>query len=269
MDKITSVIAALKAGKQPSQSQTNAWIEQLLQSELIQAEKTVGAGPLSQNGTKLARDLRAIFEAYKNYGTHKNGIILSLPMFVHGFNPLAGENLVQKAIWHLNQADIAASSLEIGASVDSKEALSDYRAVVRSLWTTLQIFWDNAATEGFGVFSDFASFTRVSLADVAEFVAEKSGNAAEKLRDVEDEVQSGERDVVGIKGQTKEEWGKVDAREAFEKGMDTAKVSGSAAIGAAQFAGHKTADLTHRSSTRLHAAMSSVNFMTLSEMIVY
>jgi hypothetical protein len=72
----------------------------------------------------------------------------------------------------------------------------------------LQFFWDNAATEGFGVFSDFASFTRLSLEDVAEFVLEKSDKAVEKLRDLKDEIQSGERDVVGIKGQTKEEWGR-------------------------------------------------------------
>ena len=75
MDKTTSVIAALKAGKQPSQLQTNAWIEKLLQSELIQVEKTAGAGELSQNGKKLARDLRDILEAYKGYVSHKNGMI--------------------------------------------------------------------------------------------------------------------------------------------------------------------------------------------------
>ena len=74
MDKATSVIAALRAGKQPSQSQTNDWIEKLLQSELFQFEETDDdVGELSQNGKKLARDLRAILEAFKTYGSHKNG----------------------------------------------------------------------------------------------------------------------------------------------------------------------------------------------------
>jgi hypothetical protein len=77
MDKITSVIAALKAGKQPSQSQTNAWIEKLLQSELIQVEQTPGGGELSKNGKKLARDLCGVLEAYKGYGAHKNGMVPS------------------------------------------------------------------------------------------------------------------------------------------------------------------------------------------------
>jgi hypothetical protein len=148
--------------------------------------------------------------------------------------------------------------------MDSKEVSSDYRALVACLRTSLEIFWNNAATEGFGVLSDFASFTRLSLADAAELVAVKSSKAAEKLRNVEGEVQSGERDAVGIKEQTKEEWENADAREVFEKSMDTAKDYGSVAIGAAQSAGRKTSDLTGRSRTRLHAAVSTVNFLLTS-----
>jgi hypothetical protein len=179
---------------------------------------------------------------------------------VYGFNPLTGEDFVQKAIWNLSQADIAASSLDIAIPIDSKEASSDYQAIVSSLRTSLQIFWDSVATEGFGVFSDFASLTRLSFADAAELVAEKSTKAAEKLRDVEGEVQSGERDTVGIKEQTKEEIKRADVRDAFEKSMDTVKDTGSAAIGAAQSAGQKTTDITDRSRTRLHAAVSTVSY---------
>jgi hypothetical protein len=137
----------------------------------------------------------------------------------------------------------------------------DYQALVVSLRTSLEIFWNNAATEGFGVLSDLASFTRLSLADTAEFVAEHSSKTAEKLRSVEGEVQSGERDTVGIKEQTKEEWENADAREVFEKSMDTAKDYGSVTIGTVQSAGRKTSELTGRSRTRLHAAVSSVNFL--------
>ncbi|KAH9987185.1 hypothetical protein BJV77DRAFT_1070649 [Russula vinacea] len=257
MDKTTSVIAALKAGKQPSQLQTNAWIEKLLQSELIQVEKTAGAGELSQNGKKLARDLRDILEAYKGYVSHKNGMI-SPPELARAFNPLLGENLVQNAIWNLSQADIAASSLDVAIPIDSKEASSDHRAIAASLRTSLQIFWESAAMEGFGVFSDLASFTRLSFADAAELVAEKSNKAAEKLRDVEGEVKSGERDAVGIKEQTKEDLKRADTRELFEKSMDAVKDTGSAAIGVAQSAGHKTSDLADRSRTRVHAAVSTM-----------
>jgi hypothetical protein len=176
------------------------------------------------------------------------------------FNSPVDENIVQKAIWHLGEADIAASSLDTDIPIDSKEAYSDYQAIVASLRASLQIFRDSAVMEGFGVLSDFASFTRLSFADAAEFVAEKSNKAAEKLRGVESEVQSGERDSVGIKKQTKEELERADAREMFEKSMDTAKDAGSATIGVAQAAGHKTTDLTDRSRTRLHAAVFTVGF---------
>ena len=77
MDKTTSIAAALKAGKQPSQLQIDAWIDKLLQSELIQVEKTASAGELSQSGKKLARDFRGLLEAYKNYLSHKNGTVLA------------------------------------------------------------------------------------------------------------------------------------------------------------------------------------------------
>lgn len=178
---------------------------------------------------------------------------------MHGLDLLVGENLVQKAIWNLSQADIAVSSLDIAIPIDSKEASSDYRAIVASLRTLLQIFWDNAAMEGFGVFSDFASFTRLSFADAAELVAEKSSRAAEKLRAVEGEVQSGERVTVGIKKQTREEFEKADTGEVFEETMDTLKDVGSATIGAAQFASQKTTDLTDRSRYRLLEAFDKVS----------
>jgi hypothetical protein len=115
-------------------------------------------------------------------------------------------------------------------------------------------------TEGFGVFSDFASFTRLSFTDFAEFVAEKSNKMAEKLRGVESEVQSGERDSVGIRKQPKEEFERADTREVFEKSMDTTKDAGSATIGAAQVVGHKTTDLTDHSRTRFRAAVFTVSF---------
>jgi hypothetical protein len=78
MDKTTSVVAALNAAKQPSQLQIDAWIDKLLQSDLIQVEETVSAGELSQNGKKLVRDLRGLIKAYKNYLSHKNGTILAV-----------------------------------------------------------------------------------------------------------------------------------------------------------------------------------------------
>lgn len=52
---------------EPSQHRNNAWNDYLLQSQVIQVEKTSG-GELSENGRKLARiarDAREVLEAYK------------------------------------------------------------------------------------------------------------------------------------------------------------------------------------------------------------
>ncbi len=113
--------------------------------------------------------------------------------------------------------------------------------------------------EGCGVFSDFLSFIRLSLADTAELVGGKSTQAAETLRRVEGEVQSGERDSVGIKEDTKAEWKKADTRELFEKSMDTAKIAGSETIGAAQAIGEGTSELKDRTQNRLKSAIANVS----------
>jgi hypothetical protein len=182
--------------------------------------------------------------------------------------PLSGDNIVQEALFHLSQADISATSLDVDVAMDSTEASNDYQAAASSLRTSLQIFWDNATTEGTGVFSDFASFTRLSLADAAELVGEKATQAAESLRKVEGEVQAGERDAVGIKEQTKAEWKTADTREVFEKSMDTAKVAGSETIGAAQSVGSQTVEMKDRSQTRLKAAIATVSYSHSSPCIV-
>ena len=178
--------------------------------------------------------------------------IVSMTVFL---TPPSGEDIFQEALFHLSQADISATSLDVDVPMDSGEASSDYKAAASSLRTSLQIFWDNATSEGSGVFSDFASFTRLSLADAAELVGEKATQAAESLRKVEGEVQAGERDSAGIKA----EWKTSDTRELFEKSMDTAKVAGSETIGAAQSVGAKTAELKDHSQSRLKAAISTVS----------
>ncbi|KAI0055356.1 hypothetical protein BV25DRAFT_1815676 [Artomyces pyxidatus] len=242
MDKATSVIAAFEAGKLPSQKQTNAWIDYFLQSELIQVEQSASGGELSADGKKLARDVRGILDAYKTYAEHKNG-----------------DNVLQEALWHLSQADISASSVDVDVPMDKTEASQDYRAVVNSLRSSLEILWTSATAEGSGVFSDFASFTRLSLADAADVVSEKAGQAADSLRGVEDEVQAGERDSIGRKRKSDEqEEEDADVRVKFERGMDSAKVAGSTVIGAGQNAKAKAEDLSDRAHVRLHDAATRI-----------
>ncbi|KAA1475233.1 hypothetical protein DENSPDRAFT_866855 [Dentipellis sp. KUC8613] len=242
MDKTTSVIAAFSAGKQPSQAQINNWIDFFLQSELIQIEQTSRGGELSENGRVVARDLRHILEAYKSFGSSKNK-----------------DNVLQEALWHLSQADLAAASLDVDVPMDKQAASNDYRSLVASLRTSLEILWTSATSEGSGVFSDFASFMRLSLADMAEAIGERAEKAAETLRAVEQEVQEGERDSVGRKRKSEQEEAEDrDPKVKFEKGMDTAKGAGSAVIGTAQSAKQKADELSARSSEKLREVVKNI-----------
>ena len=73
MDKSSSVIAALDAGKIPSQQQINAFIDWFLQSPLSQVEPSPQGGDLSEQGRVLVNDIRDLLTAYKLLGEHKNG----------------------------------------------------------------------------------------------------------------------------------------------------------------------------------------------------
>ena len=134
--------------------------------------------------------------------------------------------------------------------MDREEATHDYRAVASSLRTSLQVLWTNATTEGGGVFTDFASFLRLSVADAAEAVSKTAAHTADSLRQTEDEVQSGDRDAVGRKRKSHDD-ADADVKVKFEKGMDSAKVAGSSIIGAGQEAKAKADDMAAKSGQRL------------------
>lgn len=72
MDKVTSVIAALDAGKLPSTQQMNQLIDWVISVGLTKAEPA-DTGGLSSQGRFLADDLRNVLEAHKKLGVHKNG----------------------------------------------------------------------------------------------------------------------------------------------------------------------------------------------------
>lgn len=95
--------------------------------------------------------------------------------------------------------------------------------------------WTGISIESTSLFSDFASFSRLALADAAELVESQAAKAKDSLRDVDEEVQEGERDVIGRKKRTDEqEQEDQDPKEAFARGMDTAKDAGVTVIGTAQ-----------------------------------
>jgi hypothetical protein len=164
--------------------------------------------------------------------------------------------LLQDAIWHLNEGEINTAIDSSSDVVNKKEVSSDLDAVRSSLSTILSIVWQSLSSEGSFLFSDFASFARLSLADVAEVVQDQASRAKDGLREVEQEVQDGQRDNLGRDKQRLEE--EKDVRVAFEHGMDTLKDAGSGVIGAGQSAKEKTEDVSDRTTARLQRAYYKV-----------
>lgn len=74
MDKTTSVLAALDAGKLPDQNQINQSIDWVLVNFIAELESgTGGDSELSKQGRVIAGGVREILRAYKQLGSNKNG----------------------------------------------------------------------------------------------------------------------------------------------------------------------------------------------------
>lgn len=75
-DKFADVLAAISAGKLPSQDQLNHALQQLLRSDLLDSRTTahaIGYGPLSESGRKVVEDVREVVQAALEVGVQKNG----------------------------------------------------------------------------------------------------------------------------------------------------------------------------------------------------
>jgi hypothetical protein len=122
----------------------------------------------------------------------------------------------------------------------------------------MKVAYNNITTEGAHIFSDFASVTRLMLADAAELVEVQAGKAKETLRHVERDVQQGKRDSLGRDKEVLEAESS-DARVTWEHGMDTVKDTGSMMIGASQTVSGAVEDKAERTASRLQNAFYSVS----------
>ncbi|KAJ3539933.1 hypothetical protein NM688_g6300 [Phlebia brevispora] len=242
MDKTASVVAALDAGKLPSQQQISAFIDWFLNSPLAQVEPSVEGGELSEQGRILINDIQELLISYKNLGEKKNG-----------------DNLIQQALWHLSQADYSSTTTQITDDASKDQARKDASALAHAIRTVFNIIWSNLSQESSHVFHDFASFMRLALADAADYVSRTAGSTAEKLRDANEEIERGERNELGVKNVPEDQKFKnKDPKEQWERAAVTVKVVGSKTIGAGQIAVQTSEDLANKSSERLQDAFYQV-----------
>jgi ribosomal protein L17 len=255
MDKSSSVIAALDAGKLPSTQQFGHFLDWLNNVGITNIEPLAMA-QLSSQGRILANDLRRLLEAYKQFLDGKNGTFHIIFHFFYSLiSLLSDDNILQEAIWHLERGDLVATS---EAREDQEQALKDIHALQRSLRVIMKVAYRNVTTEGTHLFGDFASIMRVMLADAAELVETHAGKAKETLRHVERDVKEGKRDSLGRNKEALEAR-REDPKLKWEHGVDTVKDTGSMVIGASRAVAGAVEDTTERTTSRIQNAFYSVS----------
>lgn len=259
MDKSSSILAALNAGKLPSHEQIAQGIDALLAAPVLNNTPATGEGELSAQGAEIQNGIRNLLTAYKKLGENKNGEYPSPHSFSSYLLDPAADNTIQESLWHLSEVDPKNTSTSLSAmDVDTDQATQDARAVAHAARTLVNTLWDTVSHEGRSVFHDFASFMRLALADAADYVGESAQNAAGALRDVDEDVQKGKRNELGVKRKAEDDPEDGDVRAKFERTMDSTKEVGSKAIGAGQVAVATGQDLADRTSTRLQDAYEKV-----------
>ncbi|CDO73889.1 hypothetical protein BN946_scf185016.g46 [Trametes cinnabarina] len=115
--------------------------------------------------------------------------------------------------------------------IDSDQASQDAKAVARALHSLVNTVWENLSHEGRSLFHNFASFTRLVLADAADYVGKSQRNELHIKHKAQDNPQD------------------ADPRAKFERTMT--KAAGSNLIGAAQVAATTDQDLADHTHSRL------------------
>jgi hypothetical protein len=236
MDKSSSVLAALDAGKLPTTQQVNQFIDWLKDVGIARLEPSQEL-ELSTQGQILADDLRGVLDAYKQLGRDKNS-----------------DNILQQAIWHLSEGDLTVTA-EAEEEVD--QAKADAKALRAALKNLISVVWTSASLEGSSIIQELFSVLRLSLADAAEVLEGKAGAAKDTLRSVEKGVQEGERDSLGRSKQRLEE--EKDPKVAWQHGMETVTGAGTTVIGATQAASASLQETAEKTTSRLEDALNKLS----------
>ncbi|KAF8878345.1 hypothetical protein CPB85DRAFT_1342740 [Mucidula mucida] len=170
--KAVAVVAALRAGKYPSQDQIDGIIRALLRSNVLKEQRY---GKLSQPGRKILQDVREICELVLVFGLEKNY-----------------DARLQELLYHVRQIPppteaavyVATDTSDaIQNNVSAHELERDIYDFTQSCATILSLFVTSAA------FRLFLSSVAKVTQDAATELASDIGDVAETVRDAAEKVE--------------------------------------------------------------------------------
>ena len=97
-------------------------------------------------------------------------------------------------------------------------------------WYLMSIAWSSISSESGSLLNEFASFTRLSLADAAELIEATASSAKESLCETEQGVQKDQRTAITGREKQQVEAEQKDVKVKWEHGVDTVKVAGDTVI---------------------------------------
>ena len=121
VDKVVDVLAALNAGKLPTQDQISRFLHVLLKSELLKdvedkGKVIPGYGPLSTQGRKVLADIRALVQAALQFGMEKNSAFRFLLVRSIRLTIRLADNKLQELYFAVMQADTPPIDFNSGLS---------------------------------------------------------------------------------------------------------------------------------------------------------
>ncbi|PVG01902.1 hypothetical protein CPB86DRAFT_24838 [Serendipita vermifera] len=262
-EKYASIIAALEAGKIPSQKQINqciAFVQRLIHQAINQDGKGQSSdiGRLSSDGAQILGDVNDILEAYKDLANQKNG-----------------DDILQEAVWNLSQVagqgGVETDKEKPGPVTSKQEAKNDAQALSQAIREFGTVLISHLNDTSLPLLSETLSFLRLSLSDVAENVEETARSAKDELRGIEHEIQGCQRDSLG---REREEEGppnsadNVDSNDPkikLQRGMDAAKYTGLSAIGAVQQSRTAAVELKDKSRAKVLDAFDRMILRALND----
>jgi hypothetical protein len=146
---------------------------------------------------------------------------------------------------------------------DAKADIQALRAALRAL---LSVLWTAFFSESSSLLTDFASFTRLSLADAAELVETSARAAKQSLREIETGVQKGKRTPITGRSKDRVKEEEADIKLKWEHGIDTVKGAGDTVIDATRTVTSTVKERADSTKSRVREAFLNVfpSFQLLS-----